>query len=192
MEHLREYYDRYRLLVFAALALLLSSAAIWAKQSLPTAQATMPSPEPSAAAEIVVDVEGAVAAPGVRRLPEGSLVEDAIAAAGGLTGAADAERVARDLNRADKLKPNQKIFVPARGSAAEGESAGAAPSDGKVNLNTATAAELEKLPGVGEATAEKIIAYREERGGFSSVEELQEVPGIGDAKFAELQDKVSV
>lgn len=151
-----------------------------------------PLEQPQAAAatprEIVVDITGAVATPGVRRLPEGSLVEDAIAAAGGLTDQADQERLAKDLNRAEALKNHQKIVVPSLSDRA----AAAESADGLINLNTATLEQLDTLPGIGPATAEKIIAYREQSGGFQSVEDLQEVPGIGDAKFAELKDKVTV
>ena len=137
--------------------------------------------------ELVVDIEGAVAAPGVHRLPTGSLVEEAIAAAGGLTEGADHERLAKELNRADQLKDHQKIYIPSVGEAV----AASEGADGKVNLNTATKEELEALPGIGPATADKIIAHRE-LGGFSSIEDLKEVSGIGESKFESLRDHVTV
>ncbi|MSU76433.1 ComEA family DNA-binding protein [Patescibacteria group bacterium] len=163
------------------------------------------SPEPAAdSGEIIVDVEGAVVSPGLKRLPVNALVDDALAAAGGFSPQADGARVAKELNRADKLKPNQKIYVPVIGEAvtastkptsASTTTSGSGDSEspgGIVNLNTATLAELDGLPGVGPSTAQKIIDYREQNGGFGSVDELNEVSGIGDAKFADLKDLVTI
>jgi competence protein ComEA len=155
-------------------------------------EAATPTPVPS----ITVDVEGAVAAPGVRQLPDGSLVEAALAAAGGLTERADAVRVAKELNRADVLKDHQKVYVSSIGEAV-GPPAGSANAQAVgevqvINLNDADQAALESLPGIGAATAVKIIAYREANGGFQNIDELKEVPGIGEAKFEQLKDLVTV
>jgi competence protein ComEA len=140
--------------------------------------------------------------PGVHRLLPGSLIDDALAAAGGLMPEADLDRVAREINRADKLKGNQKIYVPfvgertlantVGGPTAAGTAGSGGESGELVNLNTATAEQLDTLPGVGPSTAKKIIDYREEHGGFSSVEELNEVSGIGDVTFEKLKDLVTV
>ena len=189
----QDYWYRYRFWLVATLvtALIGVGATIQQAQSRPVELSSAPEPSSEPAGEITVDIEGAVAVPGVRKLPLGSLVGEAIEVAGGLAPHADTERIAREINRAEKLKDNQKLYLPAVGeqTAASGD---AVESGGLVNLNTASKQELEELPGIGPATAEKIIAYREEHGGFGSVEELGEVPGIGDAKLADLVDLVTV
>lgn len=146
---------------------------------------------------IVVHVGGAVAEPGVRELEEGARVQDAVDAAGGF-----AEGAARDeLNLARVLVDGEQIVVPsleeadaAAGAASDGGggATGASSAGGKVNLNRATAAELDALPGVGPSTAEKIVADREANGPFRTVEDLKRVSGIGDKKFADLADLVCV
>lgn len=152
-------------------------------------------PEPAPA--IVVHVGGAVVEPGVRELEEGARVQDAVDAAGGF-----AEGAARDeLNLARVLVDGEQIVVPsleeadaAAGAAPDGGvgATGASSAGGKVNLNRATAAELDALPGVGPSTAEKIVADREANGPFRTVEDLKRVSGIGDKKFADLADLVCV
>ena len=153
---------------------------------------------PAPAPTIVVHVGGAVADPGVRELDEGSRVQDAIDEAGGF-----AEGAARDgLNLARVLVDGEQIVVPTQeeaGAAAAGSAAGASDGGagassvgGKVNLNRATASELDALPGVGPSTAEKIVADREANGPFRTVEDLKRVSGIGDKKFADLADLVCV
>ncbi|WP_302389837.1 ComEA family DNA-binding protein [Eggerthella sinensis] len=153
----------------------------------------------AAPARIAVHVGGAVAEPGVRELDEGARVQDAVDAAGGF-----AEGAARDaLNLARVLVDGEQIVVPtldevaaaASGGAGESGTAtlqGATTAGGKVNLNRATAAELDALPGVGPSTAEKIVADREANGPFGTVEDLKRVSGIGDKKFADLADLVCV
>jgi competence protein ComEA len=150
-------------------------------------------------AEVVVHVAGAVARPGVLRVPAGGRVIDAVDAAGGLTLDADAARV----NLAAKLSDGQRVFVPRAGEAPPAEvgsaAAGASGSGGSsgdsgapVDLNTADARELESLPGVGPATAAAIIEHRTQRGPFRSVDDLRSVRGIGDAKFAQLRSRITV
>lgn len=141
---------------------------------------------------IVVHVGGAVADPGVCELEEGSRVQDAVEAAGGF-----ADGAARDaLNLARVLVDGEQVVVPtleeqkAAASSPEGEPAAA--GGGKVNINVASATELDALPGVGPATAEKIVADREANGPFAAVEDLKRVAGIGDKKFADLADLVCV
>ena len=142
---------------------------------------------------IVVHVSGAVAAPGVYELKEGARVADAVELAGGfLEGAAE-----NALNLARVLNDGEQVVVPtaeehaAQQSAAEA-SGGAAGVGGKVNINTASAEQLDTLPGVGESTAQKIIADREANGPFSSPEDLKRVSGIGDKKYVELADLITV
>jgi competence protein ComEA len=152
-----------------------------------------PPPASSAPATVlVVAVEGKVVHPGLVRLPSGSRVADAIAAAGGALPGADLSLV----NIAQKVVDGELIVVgvppppgAAGGTATSGGSAG--PS-APINLNTATEADLETLPGIGPALAQRIIDYRTQHGGFHSVDELRNVSGIGDAKFAEIKDLVTV
>lgn len=144
---------------------------------------------------IVVDVSGKVRSPGIQRLPAGSRVADALRAAGGLRRGASTE----GLNRARVLMDGEQVVVggpapPAAGpvpgaGGAGGPAAGAAPA-GPVSLNTATADQLDTLPGVGPVLAQHIIDYRTRHGGFRSVDELREVNGIGDRRFADLQNLV--
>jgi competence protein ComEA len=138
---------------------------------------------PSASTEpttIVVDVEGAVAAPGIRELPAGARVADALAAAGGYAMDADLAAAAASINLAQRLEDGVQIVVPrvgAPGAAAVeeppgGETGGGAggASGGPLNLNTASAEELEALPGIGPVTVERIIQARDERP-FASLED---------------------
>ena len=143
--------------------------------------------------EIVVDVQGAVLNPGIRRLPTGSRVGDAIAAAGGYGPRVDAARAAADLNLAAVVSDGDRIVVPARGDppAAAGGPSGGADAGGLVNVNTASASELDALPGVGPVTAQKIIDAREERP-FATVDELKERKVLGAAAFEKLRDLVTV
>ena len=147
------------------------------------------------AAPLVIDVGGAVARPGVYRLPAGSRVADAIEAAGGFGPTIDAAAAARDLNLAATLSDGERVRVPARGETAATDPAGVtpagAPSNGLVNLNTATAGELEALPAIGAATAAKIIASRDERR-FSSVDDLRARKLLGESAFGKVRDLVTV
>ena len=148
---------------------------------------------PSAAgAEIVVDVSGKVRKPGVHRLPAGSRVTDALRVAGGVRSGTNTE----GLNLARFLVDGEQIVVggpaPAAVPGAAGSTgAGAVAAPGApVSLNTATADQLNTLPGVGPVLAQHIIDYRTRHGGFRSVDELRQVNGIGDRRFADLRDLV--
>ena len=149
---------------------------------------------------VMVHVAGAVAHPGVVELGADARVIDAVEAVGGATADGDLDR----LNLAAKVADGTRVYVPRHGEAdpgvlvggAGGSAAGAAtgaPSpDAKVNLNTATQAQLEELPGIGPTYAQAIIAERTRRGAFHSVNELREVRGIGEKRFAELAPLVTV
>src|SRR4051812_33442411 len=142
---------------------------------------------------VVVHVAGAVRDAGVYRLRAGARVDDALARAGGATPRADLSQV----NLAAKVEDGRQVLVPRRVAAAAAPAAtGTATAPGQpavpVNLNTATLEQLDTLPGVGPATAQKILDYRQEHGGFGSVDELGEVPGIGDVRLAALRDQVRV
>jgi competence protein ComEA len=131
--------------------------------------------------QIVVDVKGDVQTPGLVTLPAGARVADAIAAAGGVIPSADVTAI----NLAERLSDGQMIFI---GNAQSMQLS----SDPRINLNLATEAELDSLPGVGPVMAGRIIDWRESNQRFHSVEELQEVPGIGPKVFANLKALVRI
>lgn len=144
------------------------------------------------AARVYVHVAGRVRHPGVYRLREGARVDDAVRRAGGPR--ADADMTA--VNLAAEVEDGRQVIVPARTPAAGPASAGpAAPGEAPaapINLNTATAEQLQELDGVGPGLAAKILAYRQEHGGFGAVRELGEVPGIGEKRLTALQEHVTV
>jgi competence protein ComEA len=147
-----------------------------------------PAPAVTVSADLYVHVSGAVRAPGLYVLPAGARVVDAIAAAGGFAEEADRNAV----NLARTLDDGEQLPVPRAG---EGPPAGAfapEPAGGLVDLNSADATLLETLPRIGPALAERIIAWREDNGGFTSVEDLLAVPGIGDTMLESLRDLVTV
>lgn len=147
--------------------------------------------------EITVYVTGAVNRPGVVTLKEGARIGDAVNLCGGVLPTGDAERI----NMAQPLKDGQKVQVPEKAQVSRSAGAGKA-KPGKagssvegelVNLNTADLQALDTLPGIGPATAQKIIDYREEtEGGFQDIADLKKIKGIGEAKFAKLKDKVCI
>jgi competence protein ComEA len=175
---------------------------------------TKPSGEPSALANtieknqtLIVYVTGAVVSPGVYELKAGDRIHDAIVLAGGLTDKA----AVNYINLAAPLQDGSHIHIPLISEIESGEAARIVASGAldtteyvtptntenpqksqRVNLNTATAAELETLPGVGAVTSKRIIDYRDKYGGFKSIEELKNVSGIGDKKFEDLADKVCI
>lgn len=153
------------------------------------AAAALPGAAEGAGARIVVDVGGKVRDPGVRRLPAGSRVEDALAAAGGVRPGTDTT----GLNRARVLVDGEQVLVgvpvqpqPPGGAAGPGSGASAGP----ISLGSATVEQLDGLPGVGPVLAQHIVDFRTARGGFRSVEELRQVEGIGERRFADLRTRV--
>jgi competence protein ComEA len=152
-----------------------------------------------------VQVVGEVRRPGVYRLRAGQRVDDAVRRAGGATRRADLAGV----NLAAKVEDGRQVLVPVRGAAGPAGPAGAAGAAGaggeagasgagagtaaqQINLNTATPEQLDQLDGVGPATAQKIVAYRQQHGGFRSVDELDQVPGIGPKRMAALRPRLRV
>jgi len=146
----------------------------------------------STSGEVGVYVVGAVMNPGVYFLPQGSRVADALEAAGGPTEEADLERV----NLAKRVYDEEQVYVPRLG----GENPPLPPpsgssssqAGGKININTATAAELESLPGIGPVLAQRVVDYREANGPFATIEDIKNVSGIGEGIFAEIKELIFV
>ncbi len=143
---------------------------------------------------ILVHVLGAVARPGLFELHDGARVMDVVAAAGGLSVTADPAGV----NLARILSDGEQLYIPQLGEAQSGAPPGTTASGsaggatgGKVNLNTASAAELETLPRIGPAMSQRIINYREANGRFSSIDDLRNVTGIGDKTFDGMKDLIT-
>ncbi len=182
------------LVIIGVIAALVAAGYLWLARprpeepAAPVAAATLTRPtvsaSPAAASSVVVHVLGKVKRPGVITLPSGSRVTEAIKAAGGVRPGAKTGT----LNLARKLVDGEQIpvGVPRPPQPAASPAASGAPLD----LNTATADQLDDLPGVGPVLAQRIVAYRTEHGGFRSVEQLQEVSGIGARRFADLKPMV--
>lgn len=159
---------------------LLASGIIWISATPPRGEAVtiLPTPTPGL---ITVYVSGAVMMPGVYSLPEGSRVEDAITAAGGFApGAEEAS-----INLAELLVDGQQLDVP-----------GILETSHiiilRININTASAAELNTLPSIGPTTAQAIVDYRLEHGEFATIQDIQRVPGIGPATYEKIKDYITV
>lgn len=185
-----------------AIVLVVGIQAAWTSFSTPifTVEANADDEENPSSGEdekepitIFVHIGGEVNSPGLYELEENSRVADAVSAAGGFTENAYQESV----NLARTLQDGEQLLVASIASE-NGESAATTSgstgmaSNGKVNINLASVEELTTLNGIGEATANKIIAYRESNGSFSSIEELKEVSGIGDKKFENIKDSICV
>jgi competence protein ComEA len=138
------------------------------------------------AGDLVVDVTGAVARPGVYRLPAGSRVDDAVRRAGGATGRAELEAV----NLAARLADGQQVVVPERGPGGTVASAAGADEEGPISLGTATVEQLDTIDGIGPVTAEDIVEYRDRHGGLASVDQLDQISGIGPATMESLRARL--
>jgi competence protein ComEA len=184
--------------LIVVLVAVLGGAGLWYARSLPkpvtiaeagpgAAQASSPTPS---AVPLIVDVAGAVRTPGVYEFAEGDRVVDAIERAGGPMPKADLSL----LNLAAMLTDGTQILVPKTGPAVNGVPGGAAPgsSSGLININTASATELEALSGIGEVLAAAIVEYRTQNGPFTSVDQLDDVSGIGPATLEEFRDQITV
>ena len=181
-------------------ALVLAILAVWhlSRDGGPETAAAPPAPirvedGASGGGSVIVHVAGAVREPGVYRMRADARVDDAVGRAGGATRRADLSQV----NLAAKDEDGRQVLVPEKVRAAGGGGAPPPPPPPPppgvpLNVNTATLEQLDELDGIGPATAQSIIDYREEHGGFGSVEELGEVPGIGDVRLASLREQVRV
>lgn len=148
----------------------------------------IPRPSPGPAAVVVVDVAGKVRHPGLRTLPRGSRVADALRAAGGPLHQVDTT----GLNLARVLADGEQILVGAAGAGTQPVGGTAGPSTAPVSLNAATVDQLDALPGVGPVLARHIIDYRDSHGGFTAVDQLRQVAGIGDRKLADIRPLVTL
>ena len=167
--------------------------------------------EDSKISKIKIYITGEVQRPGIYEIEEESRIDDAINAAGGLTEKANI----KDINLAYKVEDGMKIYIPSNDEkvnektdktleyveSGKAKTPVAATSDkeiqqssvsAKININTATQSELERLPGVGEAIAKRILEYRKSKGRFEKIEDIKNVKGIGDSKFNKLKDKIVV
>jgi competence protein ComEA len=163
-----------------------------APQAPPPAAIVAEKPSATPSPRLFVHIVGAVQRPGLYRLREGSRIADAVTRAGGATRKADMSLV----NLAAPVSDGVQVVVPRRAAAAAVQG-GAAPAGtpaapaGPVHLSTATLEQLDALPGIGPVTAQKILDYRQENGGFASVDELDAVPGIGPARMEQLREVVA-
>ncbi len=160
---------------------------------------TTPAPRPTPAPpQVVVDVRGAVVKPGLYTLPKGSRAQDAVNAAGGPTDEANMDRV----NLAKLLGDGDQVIVPTRtatsiasGATRVNESPNtpvASPTASRININTASVEELDKLPGIGPTLAQRIVDFRKANGAFRKLEDLKNVSGVGDKLFDQIRDLITI
>lgn len=188
---MNEALERYRVHIIAVLFVLLLMAGVVIYVRRPTPQLIeIIEPSPTSVptpVQLAVYVTGAVVSPGVYYLPEGSRMEQALQAAGGAAADADLNRV----NLAQKLRDEQQVYVPKMGEEnppVPSSSAGG----GLININSASAAELETLPGIGPTLAQCIVDHREANGPFAAIEDIMDVRGIGEGVFEGIRDLVTV
>jgi len=139
--------------------------------------------------QIRADIAGAISKPGVYEISEGSIVEDLISEAGGLSNNVDQKRLAQNINRAALIEDGDKIYVPIKGEKIGPSRVG---GEVKINLNTAKVEELELLPGVGPVTAARIINYRRENGEFKNPEDVINVYYINQEVFDGFKDLIEI
>ena len=192
-----EWLERYRAILFFGLVLVVLAAVLLFQALKPSPQPILlststpePSPQFTATPQpLRVYVSGAVQQPDVYALPPGSIVKDALLAAGGPARDADLDRI----NLASPLSDGQQIYVPRLGE----ESVPVEPpsrlpaSGGKVNINTADVASLETLPGIGPALAQRIVDFRQASGPFERIEDVMEVSGIGPGIFEQIRELIA-
>jgi competence protein ComEA len=192
-----QWLDRYRGVIFFILVVLVLGGVILLQLRRPdppgvilASPAPLPSAQPTSTPRpLRVYVSGAVLHPDVYSLPPDSIVKNALIAAGGATGDADLDRI----NLAMPVVDGQHIYVPRQGEEQlPVEPPGNPPAaNRKTNINTATLAELETLPGIGPTIAQRICQYREAQGAFVQIEDIMQVSGIGEATFAKIRDLIT-
>ncbi|KAF0107192.1 MAG: competence protein ComEA [Anaerolineaceae bacterium] len=167
-------------IVYGVLIGLLAAGIIWLAASRPRGEAValLPSPTP---ASLAVYVTGAVVNPGLYHLPPGSRVADAVDAAGGFSANAETDRI----NLAASVANGEQVDVP-------GVSGNEHIILGRININTATADELDTLPGIGPTTAQEIVDYRTQNGPFQTIQDIMNVPGVGPSTYDLIKNLITV
>lgn len=166
-------------------------------------KATLPKSAADDNQKITIDIAGAITNPGVYTFNDGSIIEDAIKTAGGITDNADLDMIAKIINRAALLNDHGKIYIPTKQDSGNlAVALGAASTNmsdssgslvtGLININTADAKTLDILPGIGPVMASRIIAYRQAKNGFKKKEDLMKVEGIGTATYNKLKDRITI
>lgn len=205
---------RHKLKLFAAIALILGGLILGVKwsgaatadppvatpevQDVTAAMADVeaeapaqPTTEATPDERVIVYISGAVRAPDVYQLPKAARIKDLVLAAGGFTTDADPEQI----NLAERVDDGQHIHVPRQGEAASASDTAnpkPADADGPIDINAASEAELDALPGIGQALAQRIIEYRTTNGSFKAIEDLRNVKGIGPALFEKIASLITV
>jgi competence protein ComEA len=181
----------WQILILGVLIGLITAGVIILIASPPRGEPVKLLPAPTAH-PLLVDVSGAVQQPGIYELPQNSRIQDVLDAAGGTTEKADLTVI----NLASVVSDGQKIIILSQQTpSTDDKSVSILPPDapsGRMDINTATAAELDKLPGIGAAKAEAIVKYRDQHGSFSSIAQIQNVAGIGPSIFEQIKDLISV
>lgn len=190
---MNEWLEKNKAVVLAALAaLILITLAIFAfRWRAPEPVVIQPPAATNTPGPIRVYVSGSVVHPDVYSLLPGSIVKDAIAAAGGASSDADLNKI----NLAQSLSDGQQIYVPHMGEISAqplATDSAASVSTGPININTASQAELESLPHIGPSLAARIIQYREKNGPFATIDDIKKVSGIGPSIFGEIKDLITV
>ena len=191
---MNDWLEGHRTLVLSIISLLIVAglAAVWLRWKEPAPITILPPAPTATPGPIRVYVSGAVTSPDVYSIPPGSIMRDALTAAGGASGEADLNQV----NLAQVLRDGDHIYVPKIGEvptpALVGVDSTEAALSGLLNINTATAEQLEALPGIGPAIAKRIVDYRDAHGPFANIEAIQNVSGIGPAIFGQIKDLITV
>lgn len=199
----------YKKQLFVLLTILLAAVGgtyygLYSEEQTAVLESSTPAETSPPRQEITVYVTGAVNKPGLVKVPEGARAAEAVNACGGLLPTADSEKI----NLAQALKDGQQLKVPekvrsnvksdpskidkSKSDKSKVDMSKAGNGEEKVNINTADEKELDTLPGIGPAMAQRIIEYRETEGAFQSIEEIKKIRGIGEAKFAKLKDKICI
>ena len=191
---MNDWLEGHRTLVLSIISLLIVAglAAVWLRWKEPAPITILPPAPTATPGPIRVYVSGAVTSPDVYSIPPGSIMRDALNAAGGASGEADLNQV----NLAQVLRDGDHVYVPKIGEvptpALVGVDSTEAALSGLLNINTATAEQLEALPGIGPAIAKRIVDYRDAHGPFANIEVIQNVSGIGPTIFGQIKDLITV
>jgi len=191
---MKKYYQKYRVLFVCSLSVVVATLAVFVidrtNEIKSGSEIVIGQADQSLVGEIAikVDIQGAVNQPGVYEVKIGTVVEEAINAAGGLSDAADLLYISQNINNAREVVDGEKIYIPREGEQSTVVSGQPDSTQGKININTATATELDTLPRIGPAYAQKIIDARP----FVRIEDIKNVKGIGDSIFQDIKDLICV